>query len=118
MMKFLADENLDAPIVKELRANGFDVLFILESHSGIDDEDVLSIAKSQDRLLITQDKDFGELVFRLNQIHAGVILVRLGGISPSQKASIVTYTVLTHLNELANAFTVIQEKSIRIRKSK
>lgn len=62
-MKLLADEGIDKPIVDLLRLSGFDVHYILETHPGAEDEKVLQIANDEKRILITQDKDFGELVY-------------------------------------------------------
>jgi predicted nuclease of predicted toxin-antitoxin system len=64
-MKLIADEGLDKPIVDVLRNAGFDVLYVLETNQGANDELILAIANSEHRILLTQDKDFGELVFRL-----------------------------------------------------
>ncbi len=61
-MKILADEGVDKPIVDLLRSSGFDVHYILETHQGSEDEKVLQIANEEDRISLTQDKDFGELV--------------------------------------------------------
>lgn len=58
-MKFLADEGVDKPIVDELRNAGFDVLYILETHRGAQDDVILSMASSRQSILLTQDKDFG-----------------------------------------------------------
>ena len=88
-MNLLADEGVDKPIVDELRNNGFDVIYILESNQGVDDEFILAMANAGKRILITQDKDFGELVFRLKNAHHGVILTRLEGHKPALKAEIV-----------------------------
>ena len=74
-MKLLADEGVDRPIVNSLRNAGFDVSYILETNQGAEDDFILSTAYSQKRILITQDKDFGELVYRLEQAHYGVILI-------------------------------------------
>lgn len=115
-MKFLADEGVDKPIVIALREAGFDVDYILESHQGADDELILQIANLQERILLTQDKDFGELVFRLKQSHTGIVLIRLEGYAPAIKAQIVKDVLFAHQNELTSAFTVIQPNAIRIRK--
>jgi len=63
-MKFLADECCDDGMVKYLREKGIDVTYIQESKSGIADSQVLSEAYQEKRILITEDKDFGELVYR------------------------------------------------------
>jgi predicted nuclease of predicted toxin-antitoxin system len=66
--------------------------------------------------LITADKDFGELVFRQRLLTHGVILLRLAGVSPQDKASIVLSVIRDHDNELADAFTVVTRSGLRIRK--
>jgi predicted nuclease of predicted toxin-antitoxin system len=115
-MKFIADEGVDKPIVDELRKNNFDVLYILETHQGATDEFILALCDYEKAVLITQDKDFGELVFRLKQTHHGVVLIRLPGYTPAAKASIVLHNLISHSNELVQSFTFIQPKAIRIRK--
>lgn len=117
-MRLLADEGVDKPIVEALRIAGFDVAYILEDKQGADDEFILKMSLEQGRLLITQDKDFGELVFRLRQAHYGVILIRLLGFLPDAKAKIVVKVLLQHKEELIKSFTVIQPHAIRIRKMK
>jgi len=92
------------------------VVYILETNQGIDDEFILAKANADKRILLTQDKDFGELIFRLKNAHHGVILIRLEGYKPSEKAEIVLNAILKHSNELINSFTVIQPNAIRIRK--
>ncbi len=115
-MKFLADEGVDKPIVTMLRDTGFDIDYILELIPGAADEAVLELAYSQQRILITQDKDFGELVFRLHQPHHGIVLIRLEGYIPEFKAKIVTQFLKQHEIEMTDGFTVIQPNAIRIRK--
>ncbi len=63
-MIFVADESVDKPIVDRLRADGHEVHFIGESDPGLSDESVLSFSNFKKAVLITADKDFGELVFR------------------------------------------------------
>ncbi len=115
-MMLLADEGVDKPIVVALRTAGFDVLYILESHQGSDDAFILELSNQQQRILLTQDKDFGELVFRLKNAHFGVILIRLAGHTANEKANVVVKIIIEHKIELIKAFTVIQPKAVRIRK--
>lgn len=115
-MMFLADEGVDKPIVDALRADGFEVAYILETHPGSDDDSILTMAESNKLILITMDKDFGELVFRLKRIHSGIVLIRLAGYSPAEKAAIVSQLLKEHIDELPGSFTVIQPNAIRIRK--
>ena len=114
-MNFVADEGIDAPIVKKLREGGHNVFYIAEEERGISDEEILRIANEEKRILITRDKDFGELVYRLKQLHSGVILVRLEGLKPKKKAEIVNTVIDKYESELENSFTVIQPGIVRIR---
>ncbi len=115
-MRFVADEGLDNPIVELLRNNSYEVFYIKEEHPGIADEEVLKIANQRNAVLITTDKDFGELVYRLKQIHNGIILIRLSGMKSAEKAKIVTDAIIEHEKELEGAFTVINKTHIKIRK--
>ncbi len=75
-MRFLADECCDAGLVEALRADDHDVVYAQEALRGGVDDDILAVAYSQDRILLTEDKDFGELVYRLGRPARGVILLR------------------------------------------
>ncbi len=114
-MKFLADEGIDRSIVDGLRILEFDVLYVIEDVRSLDDDILLEIALDENRVLITRDKDFGELVFRLNKAHAGVILIRLEGNTTQERADIVCKLVKQYQEQLPNAFSVIQKGIIRIR---
>lgn len=117
-MKIVADENIDAPIVDRLRKEGHRVWYVAEMSAGISDDLVLDLANQESSLLLTADKDFGELVFRQGKIASGIILIRLAGLSSVQKANLVASVINQRLTELAKAFTVISPKSIRIRQLK
>ncbi|MDP2844817.1 MAG: DUF5615 family PIN-like protein [Candidatus Methanoperedens sp.] len=114
-MNFLADENVDRQIVERLRHEGYDVRYIAETDAGISDDEVLDLANREESLLLTADKDFGELVFRLRKITIGVVLIRLAGLTPARKAEIVVETINKHDTELLNAFSVVTIGAIRIR---
>lgn len=114
-MNFLADENVDRQIVERLRHEGYDVRYIAEKDAGISDYEVLDLANREESLLLTADKDFGELVFRQRKITCGVLLIRLAGLTPERKAEIVVGTINEHVSELLNAFSVVTIGAIRIR---
>ena len=114
-MNLLADESVDKPIVDRLRRDGHIVLYIAELDPSIDDNAVLHRANQNSALLITADKDFGELVFRMGQIHAGVVLFRLAGLTPETKAEIVAAAFTDRGHELPSAFSVISPGMVRIR---
>jgi predicted nuclease of predicted toxin-antitoxin system len=114
-MNLLADENVDAPIVAALRAAGHRVRYVLELDPGIDDPRVLALANADQALLVTSDKDFGELVFRRRLVHAGVILYRLAGLSSQRKAAILVDAIAAHGAEMTGAFVLIAPGQLRIR---
>lgn len=114
-MKLLIDESVDRQIVEWLRQDGHDVLYVAEMDPGISDAAVLINANNTGALLLTADKDFGELVFRRQQINAGVLLIRLAGLSLNSKAELVVAAVSDHQNELPGAFSVLSPGMIRIR---
>lgn len=115
-MIFLADESVDKPIVDGLRNAGFKVDYVTEIIPGAQDEYVLELANKLNALLITTDKDFGELIFRMQKSSCGVILIRLSGLTSSRKTEIVLKAINNFLNDLKNSFTVITSVGIRIRK--
>jgi predicted nuclease of predicted toxin-antitoxin system len=112
----VADEDIDSTIVAMLREDGHQVWHFAEMDPGAADEQVLHLAQENDAVLLTADKDFGELVFRQHRISRGVILVRLAGVSPRSKASIVRSVVDAHGEELLDAFTVVTAAAVRIRR--
>lgn len=115
-MRFVAVEGVDSQIVDTLRTNGHDVFYIAETSPGSLDDEILDLASLEDRILVTRDKDFSELVFRDKMIHSGIILNRLHQLSSENKARIVLKVIEKYQDELIGAFTVIQPHKIRIRK--
>ena len=115
-MNLLADENIDASVVERLRSDGHSVGYVAELSPSITDDEVLDRANADQCTLVTGDKDFGELVFRLRRVTLGIILVRLSGLSPHLKSAIVSDAVRIHESEMLNAFTVISPGMVRIRR--
>ena len=114
-MNFLADESVDKQIVDRLRRDAHIVLYVAEMKPGISDKDVLKEANKEGALLITADKDFGELVFRRREITSGVVLIRLAGLSQNGKAEAAA--IKEHLEELKDAFAVTTPGVMRIRRN-
>jgi predicted nuclease of predicted toxin-antitoxin system len=113
---FLVDECVDQPVAERLRRDGHQVLFVSETGPGVPDDTVLSGAGARAAVLVTADKDFGELVFRDRRAAHGVLLVRLAGLSPRAKAEAVSEAVGDRGREMPGAFTVISPGMIRIRR--
>ncbi|HJT79513.1 MAG TPA: DUF5615 family PIN-like protein [Gemmataceae bacterium] len=116
-MNLLADESVDRPVVERLRQGGHDVTSIAELSPSITDEEVLQQANARNALLVTADKDFGELVFRQGRVHAGVVLLRLAGLANTAKADIVAEVFRDRAAELPGAFSVVSPGVIRIRQN-
>ena len=115
-MRFVADECLDRAIVEALRAGGHEVLYVAESSHGLSDVEVLALANRERALLVTDDKGFGELVFRQGLSHSGVMLLRLAGLAPHAKAMIVCTVVTDHEAELGHSFTLVTPRTVRVRR--
>jgi predicted nuclease of predicted toxin-antitoxin system len=115
-LKIVADENVDIQIVERLRVDGHEVLVIAELAPGIDDETVLGHSRQANAVLLTADKDFGELVFRQRLIHSGVLFIRLAGLAPELKAELVARAFEEHADELLTGFGVLTKRALRLRK--
>ncbi|MDQ3651186.1 MAG: DUF5615 family PIN-like protein [Acidobacteriota bacterium] len=115
-MNLLADESVDRPIVERLQQDGYEVLYVAEMEPSITDDVVLERANERMALLVTVDKDFGELVFREGQLAAGgVVLLRLAGLSAERKAEIVSDAFRERAAEFPDHFSVIAPGRIRVR---
>jgi predicted nuclease of predicted toxin-antitoxin system len=114
-MRFLADEGIDRSIVDGLRLLGFDVFYVVEQIRSVNDDILLQTALDENRVLITRDKDFGELVYRMHKAHAGVVLVRLEGYTSRERGDLVCKLIEQYQEALPNTFSVIQKGFIRIR---
>lgn len=116
LFEIVADESVDYSIIKLLRESGFIVYSIGETTPSLTDIAVLKVAVKNNSLLITEDKDFGELVYRLNMKHCGILLIRLVEFNSVEKASLVLLAVKKHYNKLINTFSVLDNKRIRTRR--
>ena len=114
-MRFLADENVAGQIAVRLRADGHDVESIAQVASGVDDRAVLAMAAQSGAIVITDDKDCGDLVMVQRQATPGVILLRLEGMPPSDRAELVSEVMRTRGTQLTGAFTVISKRTVRVR---
>ena len=114
-MALVADESVDSGIVRGLRQKGIFVFSVAEECWGIKDSEVLRIAFQKDSLLITEDKDFGELAFRLKFQHKGILLIRLNDMPRNERLILAIETVVQHLNKLKNNFSVLSKNGLRIK---
>ena len=114
-MKFIVDESSGAAVAEYLRSMGHNVLAVAEVLSQANDQDILARAVNEGRIVVTNDKDFGELMFRSGQAHNGVLLLRLHDESPANRVRMVSVVFEQHTDQLADHFIVASESGIRIR---
>lgn len=113
-MKFLADENLERSIVERLREDGHDIA-TASDRAGAPDPEVLSRALAEDRVLLTNDKDFAELTFLQQKAASGIVLIRLPRLRGPEKAARVLEVVGSQGERLYGVFTVVEAEAIRRR---
>lgn len=114
-MLFVADENVSRRVVERLRAIGLDVTSIAGTHTGISDTEVLKVAAADGRILITEDRDFGELVVRQRLGVRGVILLELDRLSNAAEANRVAEVIAANAKRLSGNLIVIEPARVRIR---
>lgn len=113
-MRFLADENFPLDAVEAMRGQGHDVVWIREETPGIKDSEVLARAQKEKRIVVTFDKDFGELAFHSKlPASSGVILFRITASSPKQ-ISLVAIQVFAMQTNWEGHFSVIEDRRIRM----
>ena len=114
-MRFLADESCDFAIVRALRGGGHDVLAVAEISPRAEDPDVVDLAVDESRLLLTEDKDFGRIVFADRRTAGGVILLRFPAHARNEAPGAVASLVKSQGTKLNGSFTVVQPGRVRIR---
>ncbi|MBK9274732.1 MAG: DUF5615 family PIN-like protein [Flavobacteriales bacterium] len=114
-MRFVADESVDGNVVLALRVAGHDVVYIADRMASTKDEDVLAFAVERNEILLTEDKDFGDIVHNRRHRHAGVILLRMNELAPADRVARTLMVLSIHEPRLTDAFTVISAKRVRIR---
>ena len=114
-MKFLVDECCDAALVHALRTNGHDVVYVMENLTGATDDEILEYTLKENRILITEDKDFGELVYRLHHHANGIILMRFDVSDRSLKIPRLLDLIQNESQRLTGSFVSIDINKIRIR---
>ena len=113
-MRFLVDECTGPAVAQWLRLQNHDVISVYDEIRGADDKEVIQKAYEQNRILITNDKDFGELVFRDKKQHKGVILLRLKDERPANKIAVLKHLLEKYESSLSRHFIVVTENTVRI----
>jgi len=112
-LKFLADVNMEKRIVDFLRSSGNDVLWLPDYDCHLDDASLLKLAAEEDRIIVTNDKDFGELTFLQRRPSAGIILFRIDEQNVRVKITILKNMLLKYPEKFQRHFVVIARKRIR-----
>ena len=114
--RFLLDENAESRIGRALQALGHDVKTIARDYpASLPDRQILALAVAEDRILVTNDRDFGDLIFRQGQSHRGVIYVRLPLDSTANEKIARLQQILVSHRERLNGFPVITPGGVRVR---
>ena len=112
----LADENIDQRIIAALRAAGYAVESIYESHRSLSDEAIIQFSRNPPRLILTEDKDFGEWVFAHGIRDISVVFLRYDFRDTAELLATLLELLRTRLPDLYGAFTTVGVHKIRLRK--
>jgi predicted nuclease of predicted toxin-antitoxin system len=112
-MRFLVDENLGPAVARWLRGLGHEVFSVYDELRGLNDDSLLQKAFVENWILITNDKDFGEKVFRELRPHKGIILLRLEDERLANKIAVLTQVLDLYSERLSNNFVVVTESQVR-----
>jgi len=112
-MRFMVDECTGPAVAKWLKQPEYEVFSVYDQARGMKDENVMAKAFHENWILITNDKDFGERIFKEKKPHCGVILMRLQNERNYNKIEILKKLLFQYKDELPNNFVVVTEKSIR-----
>ena len=114
-MNIVADENIDSLLVKALMRDGHNVRWISKEKPSIDDTEVLAFALDQNSLLITEDKGFGEKVYRDSHTSSGVLLLRIHNTSREDAVTLSFSAVRDQGEQLLKKFSVLTNRKLRSR---
>lgn len=117
-MRFLLDEGLPYRLARYLQDRGHDAATVGHDYPyALADRDILAIAKAERRIVLTNDKDFGDLIFRDRLSHEGVILFRLGYVPLEKRIELLERVLTDHPHNL-HALVVVSPRGIRVRQSR
>jgi predicted nuclease of predicted toxin-antitoxin system len=117
-MRFLVDECTGPAVAKWLDRQGHDACSVFDELSGIPDKEVIRRAYDERRILITNDKDFGEKVYRQGDPHRGVVLLRLDNERSANKISVLRNLLSEYADRLHDRFVVVTEEQVRFSRSR
>jgi predicted nuclease of predicted toxin-antitoxin system len=113
--KIIADLGIAKSMVAFLEAKGMEVLRIVDINPGMSDTDILDLAFQTNAILLTADKDFGDLIFYSQKVHSGVLLLRIEDATSEEFLKIITFIFENHWEQIPNNFCVFKKGKFRIR---
>ena len=113
-MRFLVDECTGSAVAKWLRGQGYEVFSVFDEARGATDKEILAKANSEDWILITNDKDFGEMIYREGHPHRGIIFLRLQSQRAATKVDVISRLLSAYAKQLPVAFVVATETQVRL----
>ncbi len=113
-IKFLADVNVEKPLVDYLSKQGYDIKWVPDYNCEMPDEGLLQLANEEKRIFITNDKDFGDLIFLQKKLSVGTILFRVKGQKTEEKIKLMKKILMGYRDKLLNHYIVITKAKIRI----
>jgi predicted nuclease of predicted toxin-antitoxin system len=117
-LKFLVDVGVSKKVEEYLKTQGYDTKNVRDVDTRMTDENIIRLAASEQRMVITMDKDFGELVYHSDIEHCGVLLLRMENATGSEKLDVVSYILSNYSDKIKDSFCVYQNNRFRIRKRK
>lgn len=114
-LKFLVDESSGKKLTKFLIEKGYDAVFVADFMAGSANSEIIKKAENENRILITNDKDLGRIIFRLGRPSYGVILLRPRVDNPKARIELVNAILLSFPDKLKGYFIVATEDKIRIK---
>lgn len=112
-MRFLVDECTGPAVADWLREQSHEVFSVYNESRGMSDDEILEKARAEEWIVITNDKDFGEMVFREEQSHHGVVFLRLQDERAVSKIVAIEKLLHAYEDQLADAFVVVTETQVR-----
>ena len=116
-IRFIVDMGVSKKVEEWLSTNDYDIKAVRDIDPRMKDRDILKLAVTEKRMVITMDKDFGELVFNSGLDHSGVLLLRLEDAKSDEKVKTIQEILLKYEDKLENNFCVYQQGKLRIRKN-
>jgi predicted nuclease of predicted toxin-antitoxin system len=113
-LKFMVDVGVGKKVEQWLREAGCDVLAVREINPHAGDKEILKLAEEDSRIVLTMDKDFGELVYLLGKAHTGVLVLRMEDANGDVKMNVVKNILQQHADKLAGNFCAYKDGTLRI----